>query len=315
MAEDVEQHVGRDTTPRGPLVVALGVAAMLALAALAGAPTPPAEGALPPAPAVPLRPSDAARVDELRANGVTLAPGWVPTGVFGDVDPWTLVRPGRGVAAWVEALPQLRFGEDAATGTWFVEDAVVLREPAACYHVARIVRSVGVALPSPAGEAIADVLTSWLEPRYFTAVPTPVGPGPCSTTDRSQWGFAIEQAMPSTCALPEREVVCFTVAKWRSDAGARDGWTSAHLTFDAVSGEQLQDTDLHPQLDVAALRALAAEVLCVHGAECADVRWRSGQIVPQLDHLVVELSPGEGADPVHGSLRLVIPRTLLPVAG
>ena len=301
--------------PRGPLLVALGVATLLAVAALTGSPDATSDGSLPPPPPLPLRATDPARVTELRASGITVDGGWEPMVVFGDVDPWSLVRPGQGVAAWVEALPQLRFGEDEATRTWFVEDAVVLRQPADCYHVARVVRSVGVALPEPAGETIADVLSSWLEPRYFTPVPTPVGPGPCSTTDRSQWGFAIEQAQPRPCASPVREVVCFTVAKWRSDAGARDIWTSAHLAFDATSGAPLQDSDLHPQLDVVALRVLVADALCAHGGTCTDVRWRSGQIVPQLDRIVVELSPGEGADPVHGSLRVDVPRTLLPVTG
>jgi hypothetical protein len=301
--------------PRGPLLVPFAVAALVTAALLLDGPAAPHARELPPDPPAPLRPAEPARVDALRATGVTIDAGWEPSGVFGDVDPWSLADLDRGVADWAEALPQLRFGEDAATGTWFVEDAVVLREPSPCYHVARIVRSVGVALPAPAGEAIADVLASWLEPRYFTPVPTPVGPGPCSTTDRSQWGFAIEQAQPLPCALPERDVVCFTVAKWRSDAGARDSWTSAHLTFDAVSGALLQDADLHPQLDVGALRALVTDALCAYGAACADVRWRSGQIVPQLEQLSIELSPGEAAGSEHGSLRVVVPRALLPVTG
>lgn len=317
----ITEHHGAGRRPLGlavavgPLLVALCVAGLLAVSTLVGRFEVPSGGALPPAPPTPLQVADPVRAAELRASGITVDGGWEPMVVFGDVDPWSLVDPELGVAGWVESLPQLRFGEDEATNTWFVEDAVVLREPANCYHVARVVRSVGVALPSPAGVAIADVLTSWLEPRYFTPVLTPVGPGPCSTTDRSQWGFAIAQAQPRPCASPAREIVCFTVAKWRSDAGARDTWTSAHLAFDATSGVPLQDTDLHPQLDVAALRTLVADALCTHGATCTDVRWRNGQIVPYLDRLVIELSPGEGADPVHGSLRVDVPRTLLPLSG
>jgi hypothetical protein len=297
---------------RGPATVATATLALLTLSVLATPRGPAGAAPLPPAPPVALEVGDPVAVARHAALGVTVAPGWLPTGVFGAVDPWGLVDPVDGVRGWADALPRLRLAYDRE-GRLLVEDAAVVRDPARCYHLARIVRRVGVGLPPPAGPEIAQRIESWLEPPYFSGVPLPRGGGPCTGSDRSGHGFAIEQVEPLACDVPGREVLCVTVAKWRYDFGARDVWTSAHLVFDVTDGSQLGDEELHPGLDLAAFDVLVDEVVCAAGGRCDGVPLREGRVHPTRTALVVELSPGEGADARHGSLRVTVPRSALPI--
>jgi hypothetical protein len=297
---------------RGPLVVAVGLLAVLVISAVATPRGPAGAAALPPAHDVPLEVVDPGTAARHAAADITLTAGWRPTRVFGDVDPWTLVDAVEGVRGWIDELPRLRLTYDPA-GRLLVEDAVVVRDPGRCYHLARIVRRVGVGVPPPAGPEIALRIGAWLEPPYFSGVPVPGGSGPCTGRDRSTYGFAIEQAEPLACAVPGREVLCVTVAKWRYDFGVRDQWTSAHLTFDVTDGSQLDDDELHPGLDLAAFDALIDEVVCAAGGRCDGVPLREGRVHATRTALVVELSPGEGADARHGSLRVTVPRDSLPL--
>jgi len=296
---------------RGPTLVAAGVLVLLVVAALPGDRSKP-QRSLPPEPLSPLVVPDSDAARALANRGITLTEGWRPTGLIEVEDPWTLLDPVDGVAGWVEHLPRIRISYDDV-GRLFVEDAVVLRDPAHCYHLARIVRRVGVGLPPPVGPAIAQQLESWLEPPYFSGVRSPVGRGPCSGSDRTQWGFSIEQAEPLPCSVPDRDVVCFTLAKWRYDFGSRDLWTSTHRAFDVRTGERLSDDELHPDLDLVAFDVLVNTAVCVMGGSCDGVAAREGRIHPTRTSLVVELSPGEAAQPTHGSLRLSIPRHILPL--
>lgn len=302
----------------GPLAVIVTVIAMFGAAVLATPRGPAPDRVLPPAPPVPLDEHDAERSEVLRRSGITLDAGWRPTELLVDrrravpVDPWALADGPKGVSVWKDLLPGLRLVYDL-DGRLLVEDAVVIERPAHCYHLARTVRSVGVGLPPPVGPAIAEQLEAWLEPPYFSGVRSPVGRGPCSGTDRSQWGFAIEQAEPLACAVPGRDAICFTLAKWRHDFGSRDTWTSTHRAFDVTTGERLDDADLHPALDVDAFEQLLDEAVCAFGGRCDGVLPREGRIHPTRSTLVVELSPGEAAAPEHGSLRLTVPRALLPL--
>ena len=298
--------------PRGPSAVAAATLAVLVLSVVA-TPRGPAAGApLPPAPPTPLAVADDALSTRHLAAGITVTPGWRPEELFDGADPWSLVDPVDGVRPWVEDLPRLRLAYDDA-GRLLVEDAAVVRDPARCYHLARIVRRVGVGLPPPAGPAIAEQVEGWLAPPYFSAVPPPEGSGPCDGRDRSRFGFAIEQAEPLACEVPGRDVLCVTVAKWRYDFGQRDGWTSAHLAFDVSDGAPLDEGSLHPGLELAAFDALVDEVLCAAGGWCDGVPPREGRIRPTRTALVVELSPGEGAAAEHGSLRVTVPRRALPL--
>lgn len=290
---------------------------LLAAAGLTALHEPAQPRPLPPAPAVALLAEDRAALETLRSAGVTVSAGWDPLGVLDDprgqvTDPWAIAAGRDGVRAWDGLLPGLRLLYDAQ-GRLLVEDAVVVLDPAHCYHVARTVRRIGVGLPPPAGPAIAAQLEAWLEPPYFSSVPSPVGRGTCTGPDRSQWGFAIEQAEPLDCTVPGRDVICFTLAKWRHDFGARDVWTSTHRTFDVMTGERLDDDALHPRLDVTALDALLDASVCASGGRCDGVAAREGRIHPTATALVIELSPGEAADPVHGSLRVRVPRSALPL--
>lgn len=296
---------------RGPAVVAATTLVVLVLSVVA-TPRGPAGAPLPPAAPTPLVPADGALAARHSAAGITVTPGWRPDALFGDVDPWSLIDPVEGVRPWVGELPRLRLAYDDA-GRLLVEDAAVVRDPARCYHVARIVRRVGVGLPPPAGPAIAQQVEGWLAPPYFSAVRPPAGSGPCDGRDRSRFGFAIEQAEPLACTVPGRDVLCVTVAKWRFDFGERDAWTSAHLTFDAVDGTPLDEGSLHPGLDLAAFDALVDEVVCAAGGRCDGVPLREGRIRPTSAALVVELSPGEAAPDEHGSLRITVPRRILPL--
>ena len=298
--------------PRGPSVVATATLAVLMLSVVATPRGPAVGAALPPAPPVPLVAADDALSAHHLASGITVTPGWRPEVLFAGVDPWSLIDPVDGVRPWVDELPRLRLAYDDA-GRLLVEDAAVVRDPARCYHVARVVRRIGIGLPPPAGPAIAQQVEGWLSPPYFSAVRTPEGSGPCDGRDRSRFGFAIEQAEPLACVVPGRDVVCVTVAKWRFDFGERDAWTSAHLVFDAADGAPLDDAALHPDLDLAAFDALVDEVVCAAGGRCDGVPLREGRVRPTWGALVVELSPGEGAATEHGSLRVTVPRRALPL--
>jgi hypothetical protein len=297
--------------PRGPILVASTILGLLAAASLQHF-FPDPSRPLPPEPPAPLVVTDSPAVRGLVLQGITLTTGWQPTGIIGAEDAWSLLDDTDGVAPWIERLPRLRIDYDGA-GRLFVEDAIVVADPAHCYHLARVVRSVGVGLPPPVGPSIAAQLEAWLEPPYFSAVRSPIGRDPCSGGGRSQWGFAIEQAEPLPCVVPDRDVVCFTLAKWRHDFGARDGWTSTHRAFDVHSGERLSDVELHPALDIAALDVLIDTAVCALGGRCDGVPSREGRIHPTRTSLIVELSPGEAADATHGSLRLTIPRRALPL--
>lgn len=297
---------------RGPLAVAVGLLAVMTLSVVATPRGPAGAAALPPPPDVPLEVADLEAAARHAAAGITVTPGWRPSGVFGDVNPWTLVDAVDGVRGWIDELPRLRIAYDD-TGRLLVEDAVVVRDPARCYHLARIVRRVGVGVPPPAGPEIAQRIESWLEPPYFSSVPVPRGGGPCTGRDRSTYGFSIEQAEPLACEVPGREALCVTVAKWRHDFGARDAWTSAHLTFDVTDGWQLGDDELHPGLDLTAFDALVDEVVCAAGGRCEGMPPREGRVHPTRTSLIVELSPGEAADARHGSLRVTVPRSALPL--
>jgi hypothetical protein len=306
--------VSRPTTTllRGPALVTTGVLLILVTAASQGL-TPSPQRSLPPGPATPTVVADPGAAEELARRGIDLATGWQPTGVVEADDPWTLLDGANGVVGWVDRLPRVRISYDDA-GRLFVEDAAVVADPAHCYHLARIVRSVGVGLPPPVGPHIASQLEAWLEPPYFSGIRTPVGRGPCSGSDRTQWGFSIEQAEPLPCVVPGREVVCFTLAKWRYDFGPRDLWTSTHRAFDVRTGERLSDDELHPGLDVVAFDALVDDAICTLTGSCGGLAPREGRIHPTRTALVIELSPGEAADPSHGSLRLTVPRRSLPLA-
>ncbi len=297
---------------RGPVLVLAGVLALLTTAAAQGLMTAP-QRHLPPEQPLPLVASDRDAAQAFSQQGITLTAGWEPSGIVDAEDPWTLLDDGDGVAVWIDRLPRIRVSYDDA-GRLFVEDAVVVADPAHCYHLARVVRRVGVGLPPPVGPHISSQLEAWLEPPYFSGARNPVGRGPCSGGDRSQWGFAVEQAEPLPCVVPEREVVCFTLAKWRYDFGARDLWTSTHRTFDVRTGERLSDEELHPELDLVAFDALVERAVCAMGGRCDGIPPREGRIHATRAALVVELSPGEAAGPVHGSLRLTVPRGVLPLA-
>jgi len=302
------------STTRPPMLVAAAVAALLATSVLVTPRGAADESMLPPPPPVPLEVRDAERMAAHTAAGITVSAGWEPTVVFASDDPWGLFDERDGVRGWIDELPRLRLAYDRA-GRLLVEDAAVVTDPARCYHLSRVVRRVGVGLPPPAGPAIAEQLEAWLEPPYFSAVRAPAGVGPCTGTDRSRWGFAIEQAEPLECAVPGRDVWCATLAKWRSDFGQRDEWTATHRAFDVTDGTRLDDSELHDGLDVLALDLLVADVLCAAGGRCDGVPPREGRIHPTRDALSVELSPGEGADPRHGSLLVRIPRRSLPLIG
>jgi hypothetical protein len=299
---------------RGPSLIAAAVAVVLAASVVTTARGAGDAGTLPPPAALPLEARDVQRLAEHRAAGITVTPGWEPTGLFGSRDPWELVDSVDGVRGWISELPGLRLAYDP-TGRLLVEDAVVVPDPARCYHLARVVRRVGIGLPPPAGPAIAEQLEAWLEPPYFSGVRAPVGVGPCTGRDRARWGFAIEQAEPLACEVPGREVLCVTLAKWRSDFGERDAWTSTHRAFDVSDGTRLDDGALHPDLDVQAFDGLVEDVLCAAGGRCDGVPPREGRVHPTHEALIVELSPGEGAHPRHGSLRVSIPRRSLPLLG
>ena len=301
---------------RGPILVASGVVALLLGAALQAYslrddPTMPA--ALPPPPPVPLTASDPSEAERLGAAGIALTQGWQPSGIIAAVDAWDVVDPVSGVRAWIDRLPRVRIAYDDA-GRLLVEDAVVIADPAHCYHLARTVRRVGVGVPPPVGPHVAAQLEAWLEPPYFSGVRSPVGRGPCAGPDRTQWGFAIEQAEPlDACVVPAREVICFTLAKWRYDFGARDTWTSTHRVFDVTTGERLDDSELHPGIDVAAFDALVDHAVCTLGGRCDGVPPREGRIHPTRRALIVELSPGEAAEEDRGSLRLTVDRRIIPL--
>jgi hypothetical protein len=300
------------TAARGPLAVAAALVAVL-VTSVVGTPRGGTDvGALPLGVDVPLDARDTERLAAYRAAGITVSSGWDPAGLFGASDPWELLDEQDGVRGWIDELPGLRLAYDTA-GRLLVEDAVVVRDPARCYHLARIVRRVGIGLPPPAGPAIAEQLEAWLEPPYFSGVRAPAGVGPCTGRDRTRWGFAIEQAEPLDCAVPGREVLCVTLAKWRSDFGQRDVWTSTHRAFDVADGTRLDDTELHEGLDVATFEALVADVVCAAGGRCDGIVAREGRIHPTRTALIVELSPGEGAHARHGSLRVSIPRGALPL--
>jgi len=296
---------------QGPAVVAAAMLVLLVVGAMQGRGSGHVD-ALPPAPPLTLTVADTDGAARLAQQGITLSTGWQPDGLLGDADAWALLDPVAGVRPWISLLPRLRLFYDDA-GRLFVEDAAVVADPAPCYHLARIVRSVGVGLPPPVGPHVAAELEGWLEPPYFSGVRTPAGQGPCSRGSRTPWGFAIEQAEPLACEVPGRDIVCFTLGKWRYDFGARDLWTSTHRAFDVSTGDRLDDAELHPGLDVAAFDALVDEAVCVSGGRCDGVVPREGRIHPTRAALIVELSPGEAADVMHGSLRLTVPRRALPL--
>jgi hypothetical protein len=292
-------------------IVLLGTAAVLGRGSVVDR-GPSAPPSLPPVAATTLVPAQPERAEEFTRMGITLTEGWKPSGLIEGDDAWQLLDPADGVRAWIDRLPRVRMEYDDA-GRLFVEEATVIADPAECYHLARVVRRVGIGVPPPAGSDIADQLEAWLEPPYFSAAPTPDGRGPCGAVGRSQWGFAIEQAEPLPCVVPDHDAVCFTLAKWRYDFGERDEWTSTHRAFDATSGQRLDDTDLHPGLDVEAFDALVDAAVCAMGGRCDGVPSREGRLHPTRSSIVVELSPGEAADPAHGSLRLTVPRRALPL--
>lgn len=290
-------------------VLLIGTAAALWLGVERGTEPPPS---LPPRAATALVPTDPQQAELLARMGITLSQGWQPTDLIGDGDAWQLLDPSDGVRTWIDRLPRVRMTYDDS-GRLFVEEAVVIADPAACYHLARVVRKVGVGVPPPAGPDIAAQIEAWLEPPYFSAAPSPDGRGSCGRVGRSQWGFAIEQAESLPCAVPQIDTVCFTLAKWRYDFGARDEWTSTHRTFDAKSGRRLDDADLHPGLDLEAFHILIDDAVCAMGGRCDGVPPREGRLHPTRAAIAVEFSPGEASDPVHGSLRLTIPRRSLPL--
>jgi hypothetical protein len=296
---------------RRPILFVLGLvpaaAVVVALGAAFGSSRPPdVPPALPPpAPAM-------VQLGPL-APGIVREQPWSPTGIVGD-DPWSSFDEQEGVAAWRDHLPGLRFGRDEAVGDFFVEDAVVITDPAPCYHLARIVRGVGVDLAEPAATQVAGQLMSWLDPAYFAGIEPPPGLRGCRTRDRTQWGFAIEQVAPLDCAVPGRQVRCFRVADWRHDFGERDAWWASALVFDATTGERLADVELHPQLDLPALRARVTEVLCDAAVNCGRIGWRDGQLLPLGDSIVLELSSGD-LDEAGDGVRLRIDREVLPMAG
>ena len=267
---------------------------------------------LPPQAAVSLPVAQPDEARRIAALGIVLSEGWQPSDVIEASDPWALLDASDGVRTWIDRLPRVRMDYDDA-GRLFVEEAAVIADPAACYHLARVVRRVGVGLPPPVGTDIAAQIEAWLEPPYFSAAPSPDGRGTCGGIDRSQWGFAIEQAEPLPCVVPGHDAMCFTLAKWRYDFGARDEWTATHRAFDTNSGQRLDDEDLHPGLDIAAFDALVDDAVCAMGGRCDGVPPREGRLHPTHASIAVEFSPGEAADPVHGSLRLTIPRRSLPV--
>ncbi len=294
--------------PRRPV---LAIIAMLPLAVVAAV-VFSMLGALgePDVPRV-LPPPDAGPVEvgELEPGIVREAP-WTPSSII-DGDPWALFDDLEGVAPWREHLPRSRYGRDPALGAYFVEEAVVLSDPAPCYHLTRIVRGVGVDLDEPAASRIAGQLMAWLDPAYFAGITPPDGLRDCQTRDRSQWGFAIEQVEPVACDLPDRDVRCFRAADWRHDFGERDTWWVDQLVFDAASGDEIADPELHPGLDVAALHVRLGEVLCDAEITCDPVQWRDGQLRPLAGSLVVALSPSD----LHGldqGVQLRIDRSVLP---
>ena len=297
--------------PRGPVAVAVSTLALLIGSLVATVPGPAVDTVLPPAPAPALQPADVTLAAEHAALGIRVTAGWHPRHVMPEADPWALFDGADGVRAWRHVLPRLRVANDAQ-GRLLVEDAVVLSDPGPCYHVARIVRGVSVGLPEPQGSAVAREIEGWLAPPYFSAVRVPAGSGPCRGRDRSHWGFAIEQVEPLACTVPGRDVLCVTLATWRYDFGRRDEWTSTRLVFDTSDGMLLDDASLHPDLDLAAFDGLVADVVCAAGGRCDGLAPRDGRLHPTATAIAVELSPGEGADAQHGSLRVSIPRRLLP---
>ncbi len=244
------------------------------------------------------------------APGIVRMQPWTPADLL-DAEPWELFDERHGVAPWREAMPSLRYGRDDAVGDWFVEDAVVRSNPAPCYHIARIVRGVGVDLDQPAADRVAQQIMAWLDPAYFAGVSPPDGLRGCRTRDRSQWGFAIEQVEPVPCALPGSDVRCFRAADWRHDFGERDVWWANLLVFDADTGDQLAVDALHPDVDVDAFNGRIEAALCGAGVTCGGVHWRAGQVYPLADALVVELSPGDIAEVDHG-VRLRVARDVIP---
>jgi len=302
---------------RASVLIVTCAIALLAGAAVLGRGTllgsgPEQPASLPPSGPTALVPTKPDHAAQLAARGITLSEGWQPADLIEADDPWALLDPSDGVRTWIDRLPRVRMVYDDA-GRLFVEEAVVIADPADCYHLARIVRRVGVGIPPPAGTDIASQLEAWLEPPYFSAAPGPDGRGSCGRIGRSQWGFAIEQAEPLPCMVPGRDAVCFTLAKWRHDFGPRDEWTSTHRVFDANSGQRLDDVELHPGLDVAAFDALVDDAVCASGGRCDGVPSRDGRLHPTRTAIIVELSPGEAAHPSHGSLRLTVPRRSLPL--
>lgn len=285
----------------GMLPLAVVVALAMSLAGAAREPDVPR--VLPPPQA------EATRVGQV-APGFVLEDPWTPAVIL-DGDPWDMFDAEDGVAPWREHLPRVRHGRDPALGAYFVEDAVVLTEPGPCYHLARVVRDVGVDLDEPAGSRISAQIMAWLDPPYFAGVSPPEGLRDCRTRDRSQWAFVVEQVEPVACAVPGRDVRCFRTADWRHDFGPRDTWWVNDLVFDAASGDQLGDADLHPDLDVGALHQRVGEILCDADVTCAPVRWRAGQLRPLEGALVLHLSPGD-VDDLDGPVQLSIDRDVLP---
>jgi hypothetical protein len=301
----VQQRVDRRRRPVLVVVVSAVLSVVVAVAgALVGSSrAPDVPRVLPP-------PATAATDTGAIAPGFEREEPWTPAAIVAD-DPWALFDELEGVAPWRPELPALRFGRDEAVGDFFVEDAVVITDPAPCYRLARVVRGVGVDLDEPAASLVAQQLMAWLDPAYFAGVDPPAGLHGCRTRDRSQWGFAIEQVAPLPCAMPGHDVRCFRTADWRHDFGPRDVWWVSHLVFDATSGERLPDTGLHPDLDLPALHEQVAEVLCDAAVTCDPVLWRDGQMLPLADALVLELSPGDLAEADEG-VRLRIARDVLP---
>jgi len=302
---------------RRAALVAVGLVALVATAGALSDPastrrgSPPPKQLPPPAAValVPAQPDEAARLATL---GITLTQGWQPSRLIEVEDAWGLLDTADGVRPWIDLLPRVRIDYDDA-GRLFVEEAAVIADPAECYHLARVVRRVAVGVPPPAGPDIALQIEAWLEPPYFSPAPSLEGRGRCGSVGRTQWGFAIEQAEPLPCVVPEHDVVCFTLAKWRYDFGARDEWTSTHRAFDTRSGRRLDDSELHPGLDLAAFHVVVDDAVCAMGGRCDGIAPREGRLHPTRTSIVVELSPGEAADAAHGSLRLTVPRRALPL--